>query len=346
VLASRNEDALDEAAAECRSHGVHVVAVPTDTSSEHQMINLADHAFDTFGRLDIWVNNASVGLFAKVAELPTAELERLFQINVFGYVNGAKAALPVFEVLGHGTLINVGSMVSKVPEPYTAAYTMSKHAVRALGGVLRQELALEHRRHIHVCTVMPATIDTPFFDHAANYTGRRVKAMPPVYSPERVARTIVHCARNPRREVYVGNAARLLGYQYKIAPRMVEWVAPTGRQDPPVDHRSRAVHRRHPLQPGEPGRGHPRWLARTPQHRDAVGGGSGVHGGRRGVGPPESPAAPRDLARVALGLRARHVAVRRRSVGHDAPQRALTAAPALSRPRGAPAPGVHRDRPR
>ena len=58
---------------------------------------------------------------------------------------------------------------------------------------LRQELALsgDGAKHIHVCTVMPATIDTPFFQHAANYTGRAVKAMPPVYPAERVAKTIV-----------------------------------------------------------------------------------------------------------------------------------------------------------
>jgi hypothetical protein len=89
---------------------------------------------------------------------------------------------------------------------------------------LRQELTLEHERDIHVCTVMPATIDTPFFQHAANHTGRQAKAMPPVYTPDRVARTIVHCAQRPRRERYVGNAGRLLGYQYRVAPRATEWL--------------------------------------------------------------------------------------------------------------------------
>jgi NAD(P)-dependent dehydrogenase (short-subunit alcohol dehydrogenase family) len=78
-------------------------------------------------------------------------------------------------------LINSGSLVSKIPAAYASAYVVAKQGVRALGASLREELALEGARDIHVCTLMPASIDTPFFQHAADYTGRRVKPMPPVY---------------------------------------------------------------------------------------------------------------------------------------------------------------------
>lgn len=105
--------------------------------------------------------------------------------------------------------------------PYASAYVASKHAVRGLGMSLRQERALEGAKGIHVCTVRPGTIDTPF-QHSANYTGRAVKAMPPVYPSERVARTIVNCARRPRREVFVGNMARLSHQQSKLAPGPTE----------------------------------------------------------------------------------------------------------------------------
>jgi len=209
----------------CQERGVDAVVMPTDVTDEAAMVRLADEAFDRFGRLDVWVNAAAVALFAKMERVPMDELRRVFEVNVFGYIHGVKAALPVFQVQRRGVLINVDSMVGKISEPYAGAYVMSKHAVKALGMVVRQELALEHQRHVHVCTVMPATIDTPFFQHAANHTGRPVKAMPPVYSAERVARTIVHCAQAPRREVYVGNAGRMLGYQYKVAPRFTEWLA-------------------------------------------------------------------------------------------------------------------------
>jgi hypothetical protein len=69
---------------------------------------------------------------------------------------------------------------------------------------------------------MPAMIDTPLLAHAGNYTGRRLKALPPVYPAEEVARTIVRLVSRPRREVYVGNSARMLAGQYRVAPGLTE----------------------------------------------------------------------------------------------------------------------------
>jgi hypothetical protein len=99
---------------------------------------------------------------------------------------------------------------------------MSKHAVRGLGSSLRQQLRVEGVKGIEVCTVLPATIDTPHFQQAANYTGRKVVAMPPVYSPERVARAVVRLVRRPRREVVVGPAGRALVRQSRMAPGLAE----------------------------------------------------------------------------------------------------------------------------
>jgi hypothetical protein len=79
---------------------------------------------------------------------------------------------------------------------------------------------------VHVCVVLPATIDTPLFQHAANFTGAEVKALPPVYAPERVARAIVGLARRPRREVLVGTSAHVLSLAWTLAPALTErWVA-------------------------------------------------------------------------------------------------------------------------
>ncbi|GGW65501.1 hypothetical protein GCM10010381_58210 [Streptomyces xantholiticus] len=71
---------------------------------------------------------------------------------------------------------------------------------------------------VDVDAVMPATIDTPHFEQAANYTGRKVVAMPPVHSPERVARAIVDLVRHPRREVVVGPAGRALVRRFRMTP--------------------------------------------------------------------------------------------------------------------------------
>jgi short-subunit dehydrogenase len=229
VLAARRPEALAEAARDCERHrGARALAVPTDVTDAAAVESLAERAVERFGRVDVWVNAAAVAVFGPFGEIPLQDFRKVLDVNVMGYVHGARAALRVMREQGHGTLVDVSSIVGTVSQPYNHAYGMSKHAVRALDASLRQELRLEGAKDIHVCTVLPATIDTPFFEHAANYTGRKVVAMPPVYSAERVARSIVDLVRTPRREVVVGPMGRSLVMQARMAPGLTERVM--GRQ--------------------------------------------------------------------------------------------------------------------
>ncbi|MEV8312199.1 SDR family oxidoreductase [Streptomyces flavidovirens] len=223
VLAARREEALEAVRQECERHrGAEALVVPTDVTDAKAVDDLARRAVQRFGRIDVWVNAAAVTVFGPFEEVPLEDFRKVMDVNVMGYVHGARAALRVMREQGRGTLVNVSSIVGVVSQPYTHAYGMSKHAIRALSASLRQELRLEKAKHIQVCTVLPATIDTPLFEHAANYTGRKPVAMPPVYSPERVARTIVDLVRVPRREVVVGPMGRSMVLQSRVAPGMVE----------------------------------------------------------------------------------------------------------------------------
>lgn len=222
VLAARRAEALEETAALCGAAGAEAVAVPTDMADEQAVIALAASAVQRFGRIDVWVNNAGVAVWGTLESVPMADFRRVFETDVFGYAHGARAALGQFRAQGSGVLINNASMVATVGEPYAGAYVAAKHAIRGLGKTLRQELLVDRLRDVHVCTVMPAMIDTPFLEHSANYSGRVPKALPPVYTAERVARTIVRLARRPRREVHVGNAGRLMAWQQRMAPGMAE----------------------------------------------------------------------------------------------------------------------------
>ncbi|NEE02375.1 SDR family oxidoreductase [Phytoactinopolyspora halotolerans] len=222
VLAARNADALEQARAECEAHGADALAVPCDVADASAVEDLAAAAVERFGSLDVWVNDAAVTVFGPFSETPLEDIQRLLDVNIMGYVHGARAALPHFRRTGRGVLVNVSSVVAAVPQPYTHAYSMSKAAINALSTSLRQELALEGSSGIHICTVMPGTIDTPLFHHAANYTGREAVAMPPVYSPQRVARAIVNLVRFPRREVTVGSVPRSMVMEHKVAPGTVE----------------------------------------------------------------------------------------------------------------------------
>lgn len=225
VLAARGEEGLQTAARECEAFGARTLVVPTDTSDEEAVKNLARQAIDNFGRIDVWVNDAAVSLFGRFEESPMDVYRQVIETNLFGYILGARAAIAHFRKQGSGVLINVASVVAGAPQPYTSAYVTSKYAVRALGASLRMELSLDQADDIHVCTVMPATIDTPLFQHAANYTGRGVKPLPPVYPAEHVARTIAALVENPQREVVVGSAGRVFLWLNRVAPSLYEYVA-------------------------------------------------------------------------------------------------------------------------
>jgi short-subunit dehydrogenase len=222
VLAARREQPLHALAAECQQLGGRAIVVPTDVTNEEAVRHLARRAVETFGRIDVWVNNAAVSLFGRFEETPLDAYRRVVDTNLFGYVHGARAALPYFREQGSGVLINNASVVATVGQPFTSAYVATKWAIRGLSECLRQELALDAAKDIHVCTILPASIDTPLFQHAANYTGRAVKPMNPVYDAEEVARAIVHLAEHPRREVMVGNAGRVLAFVHAIAPTIAE----------------------------------------------------------------------------------------------------------------------------
>jgi NAD(P)-dependent dehydrogenase (short-subunit alcohol dehydrogenase family) len=225
VLAARRAEALHELARECEGLGARAVAVPTDVTDEAAVQALAERAQEEFGSLDVWVNNAGVTVFGRFDETPTDQFRRVIETDLFGYVHGARAALLVFRRKGGGVLVNVASMVSWVPTPYASAYAAAKFAVRALGQSLRQELLVEGTKGVHVITVMPATFDTPLFQHSGNHTGRNVKAMPPVYPAEQVARAILRNVRRPRPEIPVGNSARIFTLSARMAPGLTEALA-------------------------------------------------------------------------------------------------------------------------
>ena len=222
VLASRRDTALQQLVVECQLLGAEAVSVATDVTNPDAVDALAAEAIENFGKIDVWVNCAAVSVFASFDSVPLDDFRRVIDVNVMGCVYGARAALEVMTDQGHGVLINVASIVGEIPQPYTAAYGMSKAAVRALGVSLRQELALGRHKHIRVVTLLPPTTDTPFYGHAANYTGRAVEAMPPVYSADRVAKAITRAVRAPRPEITVGAAGKALVHQHRRNPAAVE----------------------------------------------------------------------------------------------------------------------------
>jgi short-subunit dehydrogenase len=129
----------------------------------------------------------------------------VIRTNLLGQVHGARAALVQFRRQGSGVLVNLASVWERITSPYVIPYVVSKHGIRAFSECLRQGLvATERAERIHVCTVLPESVDTPIFEHAANYTRREVKPVSPLIDPNRTARAIVAAVRRPLGEVSIG----------------------------------------------------------------------------------------------------------------------------------------------
>mgnify|MGYP001161916664 CR=1 FL=1 len=216
VLAARRPGPLEDAAEECRNLGAEVLAVPTDVTSPHQVEALAAAAVDRFGRIDVWFNNAGVGVFGWFDDIPPEVWRRTIETNLFGAVNGARVALGQFRRQGAGTLINTAAVAGRIGQSGASAHLVSKSALRGLSEALRQELIDEPA--IRVCTLLPLTVDTPFYQHAANFTGRRIEVREPASRPRLVAEAVLDLIVRPRPELAVGALGRALLLQQALAP--------------------------------------------------------------------------------------------------------------------------------
>ena len=152
----------------------------------------------------------------------------MIETSLFGQIYGARAVLPYFRRQGSGVLINVASIWGSVTSPYVSAYVVSKFGVRTFSESLQEALRLERQtRDIHVCTILPQCVDTPIFQHAATYTDRRPKAVPPVIGPNRVVRAILRSVEHPRRQRSVGAFARFLELGHTVVPGIYSRLVPT-----------------------------------------------------------------------------------------------------------------------
>jgi short-subunit dehydrogenase len=222
VLAARREELLEDLQQQCEAFGATVLVAPTDVSVQDDVEELAEAASSRFGRIDVWVNNAGAGALGRFEEIPLADHVKVIETDLLGTLYGSYFAMEQFREQGFGILINIASVLGKVPAPYFASYTAAKHGVVGLSASIRQELEANKVESIHVCTVMPTSMDTPFFEHAANYTGHEAVPVPPVYEAKEVIDTIVKLAKDPQDEISVGTSGKFMTFAHQIAPGITE----------------------------------------------------------------------------------------------------------------------------
>lgn len=154
---------------------------------------------------------ATIGRFE---EVPVEDHARVVDVNLKGYLFGSHAALRQFRRQGFGTLVNVASVEGRIPLAYHASYAATKAAILGLDAALIQELRLSGADKIKVASVLPWALDTPFWEHTANYSGGtpRIASMD---DPAGTVDAVVWTAIHPTKEYAPGFKARaaLLGDQ-------------------------------------------------------------------------------------------------------------------------------------
>ena len=220
VLAARRGDALEDTARQCRDQGAQAIVVETDVTIETEVNALAAHAMEQLGGLDVWINNAGVTLFSPLEEGAFEEHKRVIETNLFGSMLGARIAVPIFRKQKRGVLINVASVLGEVGHAFVPSYSISKFAIHGLSEALRVELA--DIPDIHVCTLFPYSIDTQHFETAANRIERAPYALPPMQSPEKVARACAQLIEKPRRRRHVPRSLPLGLAFHALMPRAAE----------------------------------------------------------------------------------------------------------------------------
>jgi short-subunit dehydrogenase len=221
VLAARNSGALDQLASELSSQGAKVATVVADVGKEADVARIARSAVDRFAHFDTWVNNAGISVYGRIDEVDIEDFRRLFDTNFWGVVYGSLEAVRHFKQHGGGALINVGSEVSEVGLPLQGMYSASKHAIKGFTNSLRVELEKDGAP-IAVTLIKPAGIDTMFTVHARNYMEKEPALPPPVYAPDLVAEAILHCAQYPKREIFIGSAAKVTAASAYHTPRLLD----------------------------------------------------------------------------------------------------------------------------
>jgi short-subunit dehydrogenase len=223
VLAARRTETLNEVAAEVRAAGGTPLVVTADVSSLEDMKRLAANTVARFGKIDVWINNAAVGVIGRFDQIPIEDHARIVDVNIKSVYYGTHIAMSHFLTQGYGTIVNIGSVESEVPLAYQSSYAASKAAVLSLGRAINEEIRLNNLP-VKIATVMPRATDTPFFTHAADYSGGTPR-MAALDDPQKVVDAIVWTALHPQEELAVGWKAKGAAFSHRIFPDLTERIS-------------------------------------------------------------------------------------------------------------------------
>jgi short-subunit dehydrogenase len=196
VLAARREKELFSVAAKCNG----ALAVVADVTQRSDVQRLADEAIRKHGHIDVWVNNAGRGISRSVLQLTDEDIDEMVRVNVKSALYGMHIAVAHFKTRGQGHLINVSSMLGRMPAaPIRSAYSASKAFLNSLTSSLRMDLK---GSGVVVSLVSPGVVQTDFGLNALHAGGPDNRTLPFSQPVQEVADIIADVIEKPRADLY------------------------------------------------------------------------------------------------------------------------------------------------
>ncbi|MEV4009879.1 SDR family oxidoreductase [Nonomuraea angiospora] len=197
VAAARGQEALDRLVADIRQAGGTAVAKVTDVADAQDVQALADFAVDTYGTIDILLNNAGLMLFSYWKDRALDDWNRMIEVNIRGYLNAIHAVLPVMLQHGSGHILNMDSVAGHQIGDGAGVYSATKFFVQAITESMRKELGV--REGVKASTISPGVIDTGWADKVTDPVGRQAaKELNAIaITPESVADAVVYALDQP-----------------------------------------------------------------------------------------------------------------------------------------------------
>jgi uncharacterized protein len=226
AICDRLEDRLESAREQLGGCTGEFLTMVADVSDEPQVRSFVEATVERWGQVDVLVNNAAYGLHKPFLKTSIDEIQDQVQTNYMGVVHTTKAVLEYMVPAGRGHIVNIASVVAKLPVPNSGNYAATKAALDSLSLTLRAEL---FEYGIAVTTVYPTAVRNTNFFKTSGSTVEQTWAKHFMKEPSQVAAAIVSAVKSPRAEVHVGAQTRILPIIRVLLPPVIRmalrWVA-------------------------------------------------------------------------------------------------------------------------
>lgn len=221
-LLARGTEGLEAARREVEALSGKALAIHTDVADPEQVEAAARQVEETFGPIDVWVNDAMASVFSPFKEMEPAEFKRVTEVAYLGFVYGTMAALKRMLPRDRGRIIQIGSALAYRSIPLQSAYCGAKHAIMGFTDSIRCEL-IHDKSNVKITMVQLPAVNTPQFGWVKSRLPHKAQPVPPIYEPELIADAVTWVTDHYRRELFLGLSTVIVIQGNKILPALGDW---------------------------------------------------------------------------------------------------------------------------